>query len=408
MVIDDCCLKRNYTNPQPMDNKALLRCKPCSFAVGISGGLPSNAHFNTPNDCGWACNKNHELLPSAGGLGLTCQHCEQPNCSVGEYWNVCDTCAPCVPAAANANFTGAGTIRYDNMSCPVKCNVGFYYDTTANVCILCTTSAALACDSQPGGPFYELQCGNRNDAECITCLVCPPGFNMSTPCTGFLDMTCAACDTSQLTMPGLYQQGGAEWRLGEGVFDYCRWECKEGTMYNAIDNTCVVCHGSPCGIGEFYDSCTQENNFTGCSPCTTPDNAIVISTGLPFQNNSCAWRCPDSMQYNTTTSLCENSVVVAIPSINIETNQDPCKYITFTTNGVLYHICGWGHFLEPNLVQEMKEQLQIKNITCRELCAECAELPERMMYLQQGSCESVCKTPLLWNGTYCVDIAEIQ
>ena len=130
--VGGCCAERDPLDPQPVDHKGLSRCTACDHAL-----LPANAHWNTPSSCEWNCNKHYELLP--GGDANTCEHCEEQTCRTGQYWDICDTCLDCEPAAANANFTGAGTTRYDNTSCPIECNEDFYYNEIDKVCVRCTS-----------------------------------------------------------------------------------------------------------------------------------------------------------------------------------------------------------------------------------------------------------------------------
>jgi hypothetical protein len=403
--VGGCCAPRDLNNIQPVDHRVLSRCVPCDHAMGISSNhtnpLPANAHWNTPNNCGWACNKQYELLQ--GGDGRTCEYCGEQTCNIGQYSDICDSCLDCEPPVANANFTGAGNVRYDNTSCPVKCDKGFYYDTVDRLCVHCTPSTVLNCSTKPGGYFFELQCGDVDDAVCVNCRVCALGYNASIACGEYHDSTCTACDKSKLIIPNT---GGVQWRLGNTSNDYCAWGCIDGTTYNAADNTCVACHGTPCGIGYYRVPCTQDNGFTGCAPCIIPANAVVLSPGLEFQDDSCIWECPESMDYNATTSLCVPRPVVIATTITIRTPAGPCEDVVSTVDGVVSHICGWGSFMDLSRLIELGTQPQngFEPTACQAICTMCPVLLDTMVYTQQGSCKSVCIRPLMWDGRLCVPV----
>ena len=397
--VKGCCALGNLMNLHEEEYERLTRCAPCNHAVGISGNhtnpLPANAHWDTPNSCGWACNSQHELLP--GGDGQTCEYCMEQTCNIGHYWDICDTCVECAPPATHSNFTGAGTIRYDRNSCPVKCDEGFYYDGQNNVCELCTPSAVLNCSTQLDGTFFEYQCSDFDDAMCVRCTVCALGSNASIPCGIHHDSTCIPCDESFMTMPDLTPSGGAEWRLGVAYNDYCKWDCIDGYMYNPLDKACVKCHGTFCTIGYYRVPCTQENNFTGCARCETPANAIVISSGHESSPYSCVWECPEEMEYNSTISLCVLIPIVIPLGIIIPTIPELCSSVADKSR------CDWGSFPDTSLLTPSTPE-----IPCAELCTACLPAPPGQVastvYLQKGSCEWACATPLMWNGSHCMHI----
>ena len=402
-----CCTPRDPVNPAPVDYQGLDRCTACQYADGISGNsttpLPENAHWDTPNSCTWACNQQYELLPD--GNGRTCQHCKEPDCTKGQYWDICDTCAECVSTVAHSTFSAKGTSRYDNTSCPIKCDTGFYYDTNGNECASCTSSDVLNCSYKPNGYFFEVECSDTYDGTCSDCLVCPPGYNASIPCGGVQDSVCIPCNRSAIYMPSTLPDDGVEWRLGITSVDYCVWGCEEDRTYNPVDNKCVLCHGIPCTIGYYRVPCTQENNFTGCARCVTPENAVVLSSGDDLLINSCIWECPDGMDYNESAYTCELQPIIETPNINTKAVAGPCDILIITTApGVVAHICGWGASIDITRMGEMAVQLKAGNITCAQLCTVCPALPPGMMYKKQGSCKLICTTPLIWNGTHCSEI----
>jgi hypothetical protein len=372
-------------------------CRPCEYAAGTTGPLPSNAFWESPNNCTWTCNKQYELLP--GGNGHTCEFCIEPECPVGQYWTACNVCAVCKAPPGNTYFTAAGTTRYDNTSCPTSCVEGFYYHENHKICVKCTESNALNCSTKRYGQFFEQACGSFSDAICIDCQICARGFNASTSCSISMDTVCTKCDTSLLRMPALTATSGVTWQLGLTQNDYCVWECDVGLMYNTLTNTCTKCGNDQCGVGYYGTNCTLENNYTGCLQCITPENSVVLSSGFMSLPTSCLWECTVEQIYNATENKCIPKPVVVPVVLNIEVVVTQC----------VSSICGFGKFIN----QTLGSMSQADNRPCDTRCEACPPLPFRMnldtpqtlaVYTRKGSCEWVCITPLMQQGNTCIPI----
>lgn len=382
---------------QAANPKDVTRCRECTHAMGINGPLPGNASWEGPNDCTWQCNQDYELLP--GGSGSECAYCPAPRCGTGLYWTSCGVCAPCIPPPANATFTGNGTIRYDNASCPTGCFENFYYQDSSDTCTQCTASSALSCATKQGGFFFELGCSDFEDATCVNCFVCPLGSNASTQCSISADTVCAPCDSNMLHMPAVTKKGGAEWQIGNTSQDYCEWGCAAGLLYNVLNNTCMACDNLECGIGRYPVPCTMENAYVGCASCITPTHAVVLSVGSMSLNSSCRWKCSDDAHYNATLHMCMPNPAVVSRSINTDATATVCNS----------NICGWGRFID----NANTAVGAVGETPCADKCTACPTLPVVVLggkettsavYTRKGYCDWVCMIPFIQNGKECVSI----
>ena len=381
----------------------LRRCTACTEAAGIAAPLPDNAHWEGSNDCEWMCDQHYELTSHANThstASVSCEACNEPKCNLGRYWEACGTCKDCDSAPLNTKFTGPGTTRYDNMSCPFQCIDGFYHDREKNICVTCIPSNELNCASRTDGAFFEIACGQFEDTTCVNCRICPVGFNASTPCGRYNDATCSVCNQSRLRMPSLTESGGAVWRLGTNSDDYCAWSCATGLLYDPVANICVDCT-HPCGVGYFRTECAQDNAFTGCAPCSRPVGAVMLSTGLPFMNHSCLWECPEDTEYTATLNRCTPQTIDVPPSINVPVplTDIPCTRVSAAQVGV----CDWGFSVDTSLMYASST-----SPPCKQMCAACpiVSFTQRLqrVYKHKGSCAWECKHPYLRMGNTCVSM----
>jgi hypothetical protein len=391
---DGCCAPRFANHTETLDPTTLKRCLPCDRAKGLTTTLPTNAHWSNPDDCSWACDPLFEILPN-GNNGI-CNSCSPPSCENGNYWTECNTCVACDKRPANSTFTGPGTTRRDSSSCPIRCDATFYLYNSVNSteCAKCTELTTLDCSNvtKTRGYFFERPCSETEDAMCITCLICGPGWNATTVCGGQNDAVCTRCDTSIMKMPDITIDGGGEWRLPGIDEDYCQWQCASGMQYNPDTNTCFVCNPDTCGVGFYAVSCTRENNYTGCAPCIAPHNAIMVSVGSMSRNNSCMWECTDEHMYNSTINSCVPQPVVQQLKIDSPLPDIHCKGT----------ICDWGFFFDTTF--NLHE--------CEAMCSKCPEIPTmdainadaKIVYIRKSSCEWVCAWPYLFNDGNCVRV----
>jgi hypothetical protein len=392
MSVSGCCEARDPNSLQLFDPQVIPRCSPCTVALGLTGYLPTNAHWVGGEDCSWECDEFFEIWP--GGDTHLCQECNVHTCPSGQYWTECGECETCTTPPTNAVFVGQGITRRDSDSCPIKCNPTFYLHEIVNTteCVRCTSSTQLDCTNvtKTKGDFFELACSDTQDAICVNCLICKPGENASTPCGAFNDAVCTRCDTSLIHMPPATVDGGAEWRLGKTSRDYCAWGCANGMQHNIVANTCFTCHDAPCAIGNYPVPCTQYNNYTGCKRCLLPENATVISSGMWLQNNSCVWECRDNLEYNATLHACLPPPVVELASINAPPVASYCSGTK----------CGWGMFFDTAFDLD----------PCSAMCSACPPLPTQQLpgaiavYTRKGSCDWVCAFPHFLQGGQCVSV----
>jgi len=377
----------------PIEPSTVQRCNTCETAKDLTTGLPANSHWESVNDCSWSCNSGYEVQGNDVGI---CGECKEPTCIPGEYWTSCGTCAPCRSAPDHANFTSVPSTRYDNASCSVECNIGYYYDAVDHLCLPCTV---LACDNKPGGPFYEEKCSAFNDAHCMDCTMCLPGFNASSQCSSFHDATCSPCQMNLLTMPNAGTNMGAasvtQWILGSRPDEYCAWECARDMLYNSRDNSCVVCQET-CDVSFYPTDCTLSNGYTGCAPCVVPENAQAISTGVRARNASCSWNCNEGFFYNRTSEKCNRKQAVVAEKLVSQALPSPCG-----NPGV----CGWASFMDTSIIL-------LEGRPCTDKCKPCPALPKSNLatpavmavHTRKGFCDWVCATPLILVNGECVQI----
>ena len=385
---DGCCAERFLNDTEPVDPTSLKRCLPCEKAQGIDGPLPENANWRDPDDCSWDCNPLFEIIP--GGSASVCESCSDPECDTGKYWTGCGICQDCDQAPENSFFTGPGTTRYDGASCPIQCDTSFFLLDVFNatsVCKKCTELSTLDCSNvtKKKGLFFERTCSSTLDATCINCRICTPGFNTTTQCSKRSDGVCTQCDDDIIRMPDLTIDGGAQWRRSKSDEGDCQWKCREGLQYNPGANTCFVCNSETCGIGFFPVSCTKENNYQGCAKCISPQNSVVVSTGIMELNSSCMWECPHNFFYNGTNNQCVLQPIVEVQKIDIPTDV----YCEGT-------LCGWGYFFDTTF-----------NVSpCSAMCRACPEIRNtdkaRVVYARKSSCEWVCIWPYLLDNGNCL------
>lgn len=412
-LASDCCEIRNVSAQYktPLDPIGLQRCYPCENSQTPST-LPANAHWERANhSCAWACDHHYELT-----TGDVCRYCIQPICPTGTYWTACGRCEHCTPIPpTNAAFTANGTTRHDPTSCPFKCADGFYHHQGSGTCMRCSNSTELACSTSLGGPFFEVQCTESQDALCMNCFICPTGSNATTACGRTNNVVCEECDMSLLEMPGIGFPGGAEWRLGETVDQYCAWGCMSGLQYNPLENTCFACINDNCPVGFYPTPCTLENLFTPCSPCNTPTDALLVSAGSMSLINSCAWECSDDRVYNRTLNSCIPRVVDPVQRLDAEWKQEPGGGSVATPvscGATLPSVCEWGQWLDTTVVISyiVTNASGMTTNPCTAMCANCATPPltgpaeGARMYTHRGSCEWTCSHPFIQIGGKCLRI----
>ena len=373
-----------------------MYCRPCEFAAGVNGPLPTNASWEGPNNCTWACNDHYEILP--GGDAFTCEFCAKPDCVIGEYWTDCNVCADCKASPPNTFFSSAGATRYDATSCSYICVENFFQHENNGTCVACTAPNTLNCSNQPHGQKFEQVCSVHSDTMCVDCQVCPLGFNASTPCSASENAVCTACDTS--LMPLNTEGGGAVFKLGASDADYCQWECRKELLYNPVENTCISCQNDACSVGYYGVLCSIENNFIGCAQCVTPDNSTVLSAGIMSLPSSCLWECIEGYIYNSAQGKCNPMPVVVPVTLDVENVVSTC----------IGSVCGFGKFipLEDNIISGVDSR------PCNTRCIFCPDRPfiivsgvRNMLavYIRKGSCEWVCTTPLIRQGNKCIEIS---
>ena len=381
----------------PIEPSTVQRCKTCEKAKDLPGGLPENSHWELVDDCSWSCNSGYEVQGTDVGI---CKECEEPTCVPGEYWTTCGTCAPCRSAPEHATFTSAITIRYDNASCSVQCNDGYYYNEADHLCLPCSV---LACGEKPGGPFYEEVCSTFNDAHCMDCTMCLPGFNASTQCSSFRDATCSPCQMQTTEMPGsgtsmetnMGHESVTQWILGSRPDEYCAWECARNMLYNPRDNLCVVCQET-CNVSFYPTECTMSNGYTGCAPCVVPENAEAISAGMRSRNTSCSWNCKEGFFFDRTAEKCKRLQVAVVEKLISEAPPILCG-----NPGV----CGWASFMVSSIVL-------LQGRPCTDKCKACPPLPKSSLepyaalaiHTRKGFCDWVCATPLVLVDGQCTQI----
>ena len=371
-----------------VDPSKVIRCQTCE--IGINMHLPHNAYWHSPDDCGWACNTDYDLLPDSSG----CEECPNPDCGEGLYWDGCGVCSECNTPAVNAKFSGPGVIRYDNTSCPTSCLDGFYYHQGMQMCLQCTAPTVLNCSVTQGGPSFELACGEFEDTKCVNCRICQIGSNASTPCTTSTDTVCTKCNQILAKLPTF-----GEWTLGGTSVDYCAWKCPDGLQLNSQDNICFKCNNAECSIGQYPTECTQSDNYEACKSCQVPTNAFALSVGSTLSETSCRWECIADYHYNATTNICDTNTIVV-----------PTRIIEFATVSVCSaSICGWGWFPAPEFAQLSSTD----DPPCADRCNECPKLPviviaekttTSAVHTRKGSCSWVCMTPFMQVEGECVSI----
>ena len=218
-------------------------CLPCTNKPATGTIYTSSGNHN---DCTWTC------MPSYYQSNGLCLPCNISSCSVGLYRRACGTasngeCVACTNKPPINTVYIAGSDTYNSSNCAWTCVAGTFRNSNTSTCTECTLN-----------------------------ITCPPG-SRKVNCSLVEDTLCTSCplgsyDVSDLGLP-------------------------------PSSPTCRNCTSSPCPIGQFRGPCFGRIDAF-CSPCSNkPDNSIYLSSGFPFNNDNCSWRC--AIGYSRVNDLCK-------------------------------------------------------------------------------------------------------
>jgi len=368
------------------DEERTQRCRMCDDTVTR---IPGNASYRISDDCTWECNKHYEYNAELG----ECVSCRDPECPVGHVWANCGVCAPCAALpVANAAYTGRGQLRYDNQSCPFQCNHGYYLAKDDNGDLVCEPCSLRNC-SIVSFPAFEQGCTPFEDTQCVACDVCGTGEIELSPCNETSDTVCESCNASLLPAPG---PNGADPFFYE--INGCDWTCPFPFVRDSINHRCIDCDPR-CEVGYYEQhSCTLENQFTGCAPCTAiPPNAAPVSAGrIQGLNHSCEWECTNGTVLAPTQDACipppETTPAPAstLEEIAAQAPPDCASPIDGAPR------CSLGYFLDTSNPSAAAP--------CGS-CSPCPATPPDAVFKTPGDCAWSCRYPLIRLGEECRTLA---
>ncbi|KAJ1463951.1 hypothetical protein T484DRAFT_1758457 [Baffinella frigidus] len=353
-ITDDCC-------PNPYE---CSRC-PDDHKVKNSHFITSPVSVNNiQSTCAWECDTHYEDVLRNG----ECNWCQQPNCSIGQYFQDCGLCAACSQIPTNAFWVAPGDVRGDNTSCEFECNQDFFQSpdqSSINVCIPCSN---YTCSQHE----YRIPCSKNVDASCAMCTTCSRGFFETFPCNSSHDRICDEC---KIELPS-----GAFWMSA------CTWECNLPLLKNPVLSTCTRCE-QLCVVGNYSTgACDATNNYTGCLPCALPTAAIPLSAGVGF-NNTCAWRCPTTHYYDVWSMSCFAMALIPtttpVPAV-VCTNHTECSLL-------------WGQYQGVDSCQ---------CIPCEKMRGNHTQIAVSA-WEQPGACAWFCLHPFMRQDDLCFTVREL-
>ena len=254
------CAPGKFRGPcQPYQDSECTNCsnKP-EYALYTSGGVPYNQ-----NNCSWICCSGYFR---SGGI---CTPCNQFFCPNGQYQKSCDPslgfeCQNCSNKPLGATYTSGGT-PFNQNNCSWQCDSGFYQSQAT--CMKCSVSAC------PVGQ-YRSTCLNSLNSVCMNCTRRP--------------------DNALFTSAG--------WPPDQ---NNCSWVCIAGFFLS--NKSCIPCSLESCSVGFYQSSCSPLSGAV-CEPCTNrPAGSTYISSGSPFDHNSCLWTCNTGQYYYFNSSCIQCS-----------------------------------------------------------------------------------------------------
>ena len=369
-----------------LDEEHILRCRKCDDATTL---IPGNASYKISDDCEWECNKHYEYNAEMH----ECVYCRDPECPIGHVWSKCGECTPCAPLSiANAEYTGRGQLRYNNLSCPFECNTGYYLANDENSNFVCEPCSLRNC-SVVSFPAFQEACTPYEDTQCVACDVCGTGEIELSPCNETSDTVCESCNVSLLPAPG---PNGADPFFYE--INGCDWTCPFPFVKDSINHRCIDCDPR-CEVGYYeQQSCTLENHFTGCAPCTAiPSNAVPVSAGrIQGLNHSCEWECTNGTVLAPTQDACIPPPETTPPpastlqEIAAQAPPDCASPIDGAPR------CSLGYFLDTSNPSSAAP--------CGS-CSPCPATPPDSVFKTPGDCAWSCRYPLIRIGDECKTLA---
>ena len=369
-----------------VDEEHIQRCRMCDDAITR---IPGNASYRISDDCEWGCNKHFEYNAELH----ECVSCRDPECPVGHVWADCGVCTPCAALSiANAAYTGRGQLRYDNQSCPFQCNHGYYLAEDEDGNFVCEPCSLRNC-SIVSFPAFEEECTPFEDTQCVACDVCGTGEIELSPCNETSDTVCESCNASLLPAPG---PNGADPFFYE--INGCDWTCPFPFVKDSINRRCIDCDPR-CEVGYYEQhSCTLENQFTGCAPCTAiPPNAAPVSAGrIQGLNHSCEWECTNGTVLAPTQDACIPPPETTPPpastlqEIAAQAPPDCASPIDGAPK------CSLGYFLDTSNPSAAAP--------CGS-CSPCPAAPPDSVFKTPGECAWSCRYPLIRLGEECKTLA---
>ena len=425
-------------------------CTSCSLKPSYSFFTTHGVPYNEDN-CLWSCQHGYFQI------GSLCSACNMSICTLGYYRTGCNAttngvCIPCNNSPPFSYFVSPG-IPYNNNNCSWSCIQGYFkrgvfcsvcntsicgigqYRTACSpvadgVCVACTMKPPYSVYTSPGLPESQNNCTwscqqgyYQIGATCSPCNSSLCGIGQyRTKCSAFADGVCVPC--SDLPSEAFFTSPGSP--LDQ---DNCAWSCQPG--YFQSDSSCVGCSTSLCPLGQYRTSCSSTADGA-CVTCTVkPLNSAFTSSGVPYDENNCAWACqPGYYQSGPTCSACSTSVcpVGQYRAPCTLTTNGSCitcsflpPYAIFTSGGQPYNQdnCAWscqeGYFMSGMACSACNGSLcpigyyrSKCTSTTDGICIGCTILPPNSQFTSCGvpydenNCEWSCQQGFFRNGILCV------